>query len=196
MTRSTQGSIHSTQSAPPNLWEVDRQLEKTKSSKRNFEADTDLYKFPPLSPARSLPDGHDSDLKNMLRETMTATFTTSRIPRGQSDWMDESKGVPNKVSISFRRLALRSQVRDLEDCLDESPSMSLAEKKHPPAPPLHHSDGIRTVQLNVITPSSSNGLISGKSSLKKVVMDDKRFAPEKANGKAKKKKKKKARPSI
>jgi hypothetical protein len=186
MTRSTQGSINSTQSAPPNLWQVDRQLEKTKS-KRNFEADTDFYKFPPLSPSRSLPGGNDSDLKQMLRETMTATFTTSRIPRGQSDWMDESKGVPNKVSISFRRLSLRSQVHDLEDCLDESPSMTLAEKKHPPAPPLH-SDGIRTVQLNVITPwSSSNGLMSRKSSLKKVVMDDKRFAPEKANEKAKKK---------
>ena len=120
MTRSSQGSVRSVASAPPNLWEVDRIIKKS-SRERLVETDTDMYKLP--SPARSLP--------NYLNDTMVKSYM---IPR-EDAWMDEAKGVPHKVSISFRRLTLRSQVRELKEYLDDT-TKETATSDPPPRPPL------------------------------------------------------------
>lgn len=135
MTSSTQGSTQSAATAPPNLWEVDRQMHK---KKRNVETHTDFMKL-----VQSPTQNND---ENLVKETIL--LSTANGGRGNhhhggdlgtpSTWKGEAKGVPHKVSISFRRLTLRTQVRELKELLeDDQPSRMTASSTVPPTPPFH-----------------------------------------------------------
>lgn len=129
MTSSTQGSTQSAASAPPNLWEVDRQMHK---KKRNVETHTDFMK---------LVQSPTQDDENLVKETILLSTANGGGNGGDgtpSAWKGEAKGVPHKVSISFRRLTLRTQVRELKELLeDDQPSRMTASSTVPPTPPFH-----------------------------------------------------------
>jgi hypothetical protein len=141
VTRSSVGSTQSAPAAPPNKWDVDRQLKKS-VSQRSIETDTDFFKL--TSPAVSQSNATTSAKSFVLPH---GGKSNNAIKNNEEVWMDDAKGVPHKVSISFRRLTLRSNMLDLKEKIHVEHSLGTSTKlpqtsnsnnnNHaPPRPPL------------------------------------------------------------
>jgi hypothetical protein len=130
VTRSSQASI---QSAPAalNRWEVDRQVEKS-SVQQSIDPGTSLFKL--ISPSPNIGS-------NTLLSSSDDVNISRKVDPNEEAWMNDAKGVPHKVCISFRRLTLRSNMRELRDNLtyeaatDPSPNRR-RNFSAPPRPPL------------------------------------------------------------